>query len=283
MRDDPYDQYGRHDQHGMGGELDAPPRTSAMSIASLVTSLGCVIPGVGLLAVVLGILALGLIGRARGRLSGRGLAATGIILGLIGTVIWGAVAAGGLQAWTFYTKQMAPVGDRAIMAAAAGDLDAVRAEMTQSAGQSVDAERMAFFIATIENGQGAIASVETNLSTIFQAFGRVSAGAQGGAGAGPQAGGDVTPVPVVLRCARGDVIAWPIFNTDSFGGGTLLLADIMVQLPNQQAVTLREDGEGAAFAQQLGWSIITPPGASQQQQQQDQAQPPREQSEPSGG
>lgn len=281
MRDDPYDQYERHDQYGMGPELDAPPRTSAMSIASLVTSLGCVIPGVGLLAVVLGIVALGLIGRARGRLSGRGLAATGIILGLISTVLWGAVAAGGLQAWTFYTKQMAPVGDRAIMAAAAGDLDALRAEMTQSAGESVDAQRMAFFISTIEDDQGAIVSVETNISTMSQAFGRVFGGSQGGGG-GAQPGSDVAPVPVALRCAQGDVLAWPIFDAQSFNGGTPLLADIMVQLPNQQAVTLLEDGDGAIFARQLGWSVITPPGASQQQQQQ-QDQPPQEQPEPSGG
>jgi len=254
MQNDPYAQSDYAFDEG-------PQRTSALSIASLVTSLGCCIPGVGLIAIFLGVVSLGLIGRSQGRLSGRAPAAIAIILGLMGTVIWGAIGAGGLQAWTFYTKQMAPVADRAIIAADAANMTALRAELTQQAGQSVTEERVAFFIDTIEASQGEIRGTDTNLGTIFEAFGRIYGGqTQGTGGYVNQSGGqnDFAPVPVVVSCANGDVIAWAIFDATSFGQGPPKLSDIMVQMPNQEAVALRDDGPAQEFVQGFGWTLIEP-------------------------
>lgn len=258
MRNDPYAQ----DGYGFDGE---PQRTSAMAVTSLVTSLGCCIPGVGLLAAMLGVLALGLIGQSRGRLSGRGPAVVGIILGLIGTVLWGAITVGVLQASTFYTKQMAPVAERALLAAAAGDMTALQAELTPDAGADLDPAHVRFFIETIEAEQGAIQSIETDFGTTIEAFERIYGNMQ----QPPQGGtvsssskGDFAPVPVTLRCANGDVLAWPIFDADGFSGGQVLLVDIMVQMPDLKAVALRADGPAAGFAPAFGWQVVTPESAS---------------------
>lgn len=255
MRNDPYAK----DGHAFDGE---PERTSAMAIASLATSIGCCIPGVGLLAALMGVISLGLIGQSHGRLSGRAPAAVAIMLGLIGTVIWGAIGAGGLQAWTFYKKQMAPVADRALMAAAAGDIVALRAEMNPDAAGDFDEARVRFFIETIEAEQGAIEGTVTDLHTTFQAFGRIYSGNRPQPGPGPGGPGDFVPVPVTLRCAGGDVLAWPVFDKGGFGSGTVRLVDILVQMPDMEAVALREDGPAASFAPSLGWTLIEPPGAS---------------------
>ncbi|MFG0275803.1 MAG: DUF4190 domain-containing protein [Phycisphaerales bacterium] len=254
MRNDPYAK----DAYGFDGE---PQRTSAMAVTSLVTSLGCCLPGVGLLAAMFGVLALGLIGQSQGRLSGRGPAAVGIILGLIGTVIWGAIGVGGLQAWTFYTKQMAPVAERAMLAAASGDLTALQAELTPDAAGDLDPAHVRFFIDTIESEQGAIQSIETDFSTTIEAFERIYGNMQqppqGGA-PGPGGQGSFAPVPVTLRCANGDVLAWPIFDEDGFSGSQVLLVDIMVQMPDLKAVSLRADGPAAAFAPAFGWQVVLP-------------------------
>jgi hypothetical protein len=254
MQNDPYAQSDYAFDEG-------PQRTSALSIASLVTSLGCCIPGVGLIAIFLGVISLGLIGRSQGRLSGRAPAAIAIILGLMGTVIWGAIGAGALQALTFYEKQMAPVAERAIIAADAGNMSALRAEMTQQAGESITAERVAFFIATIESSQGEIRGTDTSFGTIINAFGRIYGGQQQGSrGYVNQSGGqdDYAPVPVVVACDNGDVIAWAIFDAASFGQGPPKLSDIMVQMPDQAAVALRDDGPAQDFVQGFGWTLIEP-------------------------
>lgn len=261
MHNDPYAQSDYAFDEG-------PQRTSALSIASLVTSLGCCIPGVGLIAIFLGVISLGLIGRSQGRLSGRAPAAIAIILGLMGTVIWGAIGAGGLQAWTFYTKQMAPVAERAIIAADAANMSALQAEMTQQAGESLTPERVAFFIDTIEASQGEIRGTETNLGTLFEAFGRIYKGQQQGTGGYVnQSGGqdDYAPVPVVVTCDNGDVIAWAIFDTTNFGQGPPKLIDIMVQMPDQEAVALRDDGPAQDFVKGFGWTLIEPGQQTEQQ------------------
>ena len=63
-------------------------RTSVMAILSLVCSLICCIPGLGILGSLLGVFALIGIGGSRGRVGGKGLAISGIIIGILMTVIW---------------------------------------------------------------------------------------------------------------------------------------------------------------------------------------------------
>jgi hypothetical protein len=65
-----------------------PSRVSALAISSLVFGILCCIPGFGLISTILGGASLINISRAEGRLSGRGFALTGLVLGLVGSLFW---------------------------------------------------------------------------------------------------------------------------------------------------------------------------------------------------
>jgi hypothetical protein len=74
---------------GFDDAISEPPRTSVMAILSLVFSLvGCCLP-IGLLGSLFGIFSLVGISGSQGRVTGKGLAIAGIIIGLITTGIWG--------------------------------------------------------------------------------------------------------------------------------------------------------------------------------------------------
>jgi hypothetical protein len=65
---------------------DVPPeaaRTSVMAVLSLVCSLICIVPGLALLGIILAIASLSSIGSSRGRLGGKGLAISGLVIGII--------------------------------------------------------------------------------------------------------------------------------------------------------------------------------------------------------
>ncbi|GJM19678.1 MAG: hypothetical protein DHS20C14_18910 [Phycisphaeraceae bacterium] len=64
-----------------------PERTSLAAVFSLVSSLICCIPGLSLIGIVLGVLALVGIGRSNGRVGGKGLAIAGIVIGLMVTIV----------------------------------------------------------------------------------------------------------------------------------------------------------------------------------------------------
>lgn len=65
-----------------------PPKTSILAILSLVSSLICCIPGLGVLGALLGTVAVFRISGSGGRKSGTGIAITGIVVGIIVTVVW---------------------------------------------------------------------------------------------------------------------------------------------------------------------------------------------------
>ncbi len=74
---------------GFDDAISEPPRTSVMAILSLVFSLvGCCLP-IGLLGSLFGVFSLVGISGSQGRVTGKGLAIAGIVIGLITTGIWG--------------------------------------------------------------------------------------------------------------------------------------------------------------------------------------------------
>src|SRR5690349_14731093 len=78
-----------------------PQRTSILAILALICALICIIPGMGLLAAILGISAAIGISGSRGRVGGMGLAIAGIVLGLLFSMIWVGIVLGSRQALGF--------------------------------------------------------------------------------------------------------------------------------------------------------------------------------------
>lgn len=87
MTQNPYEQ--REESWGadVADEYVGEQRLSLMALFSLIFSLICFVPGAGLVGALLGIGGLVSIGKSRGRLTGKGLAITGLVLGLILSVL----------------------------------------------------------------------------------------------------------------------------------------------------------------------------------------------------
>jgi hypothetical protein len=264
MNQNPYanDPYGGSPY---GGGMEAghgPTRTSVLAVLSIVFSLICILPGTGVIGILLGVGALAAISRSNGRLEGKGAALSGVILGLITTVLWAAIAIGALQGWTYYTERMIPTGDRFFTALSVGDVEAARAELSVEANEAVSDERLAWFNAQIESNIGPVQDVATSFDTIGQSFGRVFQQSQGG---GPPQQTTVTTqnndavVPIGVLGASGSMIAWVVYDEQTIAGGpktTPKMRDVFVQFENQSIVALRAGGPGQAAAGNVGGGEI---------------------------
>lgn len=124
----------------------AEPRTSIMAILSLVLGLlGLCVPGFGLLGLLLGIVALILIGSSNGALAGRGLSAAGIVLGLLFSVLWGAVIFGALGFASLFNQSVVAPTTRTLQAIEARDWNAARSSLVKATADKVtDADFEAF-------------------------------------------------------------------------------------------------------------------------------------------
>ena len=150
MTDNPYAQPNDY----AGGPEYLEPKTSALAVIAFVISLvgliACCIPGVGPLGLLLGVLALVMIGASGGRKKGGGFAIAAIIMGLIAGVIniafvWGAM-------WTAdrYASQA-----EVVTAIEANDADAVRGYLTSGAAAELTEARVAEIQAALAADWGA--------------------------------------------------------------------------------------------------------------------------------
>lgn len=103
-------------------------KTSIAAVLSLICGIGCCIPFVTpILAMLFGTVGLIRIGISNGRLRGKGMALTGLILGIIATVAWSAVSIGGMQmVGAIYSTAIQPT-DQAMQALEKDDFKGFRA------------------------------------------------------------------------------------------------------------------------------------------------------------
>ncbi len=135
-------EYNQYSQQPMLTE----PRTSIMAILSLVLGLlGLCVPGFGLLGLLFGIVALILIGSSNGTLAGRGLSAAGIVLGLLFSVVWGALIVGGLSFASLFSQSIVAPTTKTLQAIEARDWTTARSSLQPSTAEKVtDADFEAF-------------------------------------------------------------------------------------------------------------------------------------------
>ncbi len=146
---------------GFDEALPGPQRLSGLSIASLVLSLlGC-IPGFGLLALILGGAAIISISRSDGRLGGRTPAIVGVILGVLATVIWGALFLGARQAIVIFEREFLSPTMTAVSAADQGDPGPLRALLRPAEAGAVTDEDIAAFVRSYRAQAGAFVGMPT--------------------------------------------------------------------------------------------------------------------------
>src|SRR5262245_35170588 len=131
-------------------DLPTPTRVSGLAVASLIFGLLCCIPGSGLLGVILGGAGLIRIGQAEGRLSGRGLAMIGIVLGMLSTVLYAGVVLGGLA-----TMNRLTVYARVVESAQKGDAASVRAMLSPATAGALSDDAITEFGSRVTQEWGA--------------------------------------------------------------------------------------------------------------------------------
>ena len=143
MRDMAYDPPG-DDPFGTGAHLETE-RTSLAAILGFVFSLGgCCFGVTALLGLPLSVFALLTIGKSGGRLGGRGLAITGLILSVLNLAAWGSCLGGGVGMVNMLDRQVFVPVESVFEQAEAGDFDAARAGLASPASGVSDAEMAAF-------------------------------------------------------------------------------------------------------------------------------------------
>jgi hypothetical protein len=189
---------------GMSGvEFEEPfqRRTSVLAIFALVLGLICFLPGPGVLAIILGGAALVFIGQSRGRLGGTGLAATGIVLGLLCSVLWIAIGIGVRQSQqVFNTSFLQPVGTT-ISGVMSKDRTAARAHLSKTTDAKVTDEMLDGFAVKIDGALGAYKGPPSGLIEFFGLYSAAGPAMQAMQGLGRQ---DL--IPVAARFDKGVAI-----------------------------------------------------------------------------
>lgn len=145
-----------------------------MAILALICSMICVIPGLGLIAIILGISAAIGISNSRGRVGGLGLAITGIVLGLIFSMAWVGIGVISLKVSKgFETALIAPL-NQGMTALEAGDYAGVRGILTPEANAAISDERLREFRDSYQGELGAYKSMPQGIVDYVTAFSQIA-------------------------------------------------------------------------------------------------------------
>lgn len=210
-----------------------------------------VVPVLALGAVVCGALARRQIGRSGGALRGRGLATFGILVGVMGGVIPTAFLLSAMVTLSSL-KSLAPVTERVVLAAAAQKPQSARSDLSPVATGEITDARLNAIGAAIEAAIGAPTHADVTIGAIGESRKKVGALASGG---DPSALGDLSPKPVVIRCARGNLFVFVILDEGALNQGRVLLDDALIVLPGDSGLTLRPQGPARDVALALGVPI----------------------------
>ncbi|USO00288.1 MAG: DUF4190 domain-containing protein [Phycisphaeraceae bacterium] len=186
------------------GLYDAPPRTSALAVTSLVLSLICCIPLLPLIGAGVGIGAMIGIGSSRGRVGGKGLAIAGIIIGLLMTV--GQVVA------VVSVRNVVNMGVGLVFGSAdqvmhdieTGDFNAARAGLTGNAASLTD-EQFEAFRAAYQAEYGSYQSIPTDFFDLISAYTQIGPQMQKYQPQGSQQ--NILPAPATFDRGQAVVIA----------------------------------------------------------------------------
>lgn len=144
--------------------LPPPSRTSILAITSLVLSLICFIPTFSVIAVLLGALSLIFILNSNGRLSGRGFAIGGIVLGLIVTAFQVALLIGASSVMGLAMRST----EAPYIALESGDANNFRSYLHPNVGPTVSDAQIQAFAAAVQKSGGKVVKFNGNLITAMK-------------------------------------------------------------------------------------------------------------------
>jgi len=167
---------------------DSSPRVSALAVSSLVFGLLCCIPGSGLIGTILGGAGLARISKADGKLTGRGMAFTGLLLGLLGTVLWLGIGIGGMWVLKQAQQMVQPV-----YFITSGDFDKARQHLAPATAAALSDEKLKEFTEAVAAEVGKVDRMPKGVMGFVNGWGELGDVIQ----KAQQSGGrDGIPIPV---------------------------------------------------------------------------------------
>ncbi len=214
---------------GFDDAISEPPRTSVMAILSLVFSLvGCCLP-IGILGSLFGVFSLAGISGSQGRVTGKGLAIAGIIIGLITTGIWG----GAYMAVQKGVSMYADMTGSALADIEAGDFAAARTALAPNV--TITDEQFTQFHDTYADNLGAFKGTPDGIIELFQTFldPTVGQGMQV-----VQGRNDIIPIPGIFD--QGPALMLFEFDPTQTSGDKPLYTDIIIVLSDGTEIKLSD-------------------------------------------
>ncbi|MEL6328053.1 MAG: DUF4190 domain-containing protein [Planctomycetota bacterium] len=245
MTENPYASIG---EQGYGVMQPEPDRTSILAICSLVCSLICCIPGLSVLGLVLGIVALIGIGASQGRIGGKGLAIAGVIISLLISIAWGGLIFTVAQG----TRVVSQLGGF-FEAAANDDAQTARGYLGQNASGAVTDIQIIEFGDRIEADYGAFVSYPQG---VFDFFGQIGESFENAASQGSQQG------PPTIAEAQRLYASYPAIPGAVDFGGTSVAVVYLLDVQNQGPTPAGSPplyNIGAQLADGTVLWLVTPP------------------------
>lgn len=169
MTQNPYAQIGSPGYPEMPEPVSR--RTSMLAVFSLILALICFVPGAGALAVILGGAAIFFISTSRGRLGGMGLAITGVVLGLLFSLVWITLVVGAGQVMSTFRGQLIGPAESAMLALNKGDLKSGRAMFTREADTAITDAMLTDFTKRVKDSMGEYQGSPQNILEFISAYG----------------------------------------------------------------------------------------------------------------
>ena len=236
-------------------------RVSGLAVSSLVIGLLCCLP-IGSIATVLGIGGLYTISKSNGRLTGSGMAAFGIILGLLSTTVW----VGGFVALrsTMSAVERSIVQPLQQFSGAIERGDVATAKSILAPTSPVTEADLAAFSERMQADLGKFQGLPKDFSPWqgFSARGQNQRDAEALMG---KAGGIPLPIPLPLQFEKGTAMVFPIVKSEEFmrgflwGKSTLTgeLVNLVVMKPDGTQIWLKVPEQKPE--QKPGQPVPTPP------------------------
>ncbi len=236
------------------GEPLGDQRTSVMAVVSLVCSLICLVPGLGVIGVILGVIALLMISNSNGRLGGRGLAIAGLIVGLLVSAIWITVLIGAMQVANAMKGEFTGPLTKLMTDIDAKDYTTARQSLTPAASAALTDADFDRFHDGYQAELGKFKKGPEGFIELIQSYGQLGQQMQQF-----QGGQNVIPFPGTFDNGL-SVVA---FQVDQKGGPgqtiKIPISNIMVILPSGTKVTLYDPAATANSP----LSMPTPPSTTE--------------------
>jgi hypothetical protein len=217
-------------ESGFDDAISEPPRTSVMAILSLVFSLvGCCLP-IGLLGSLFGIFSLVGISGSQGRVTGKGLAIAGIIIGLITTGIWGGAYVAMQKGIGIYADMTGSV----LADIEVGDFTSARTALSPNV--TITDEQFTQFHDAYADNLGSFKGTPDGFIELIQTFADPAIGPS--MQTATQGRNDLIPIPGLFD--QGPALLLFEFDPQQSGGDKPMFTDIIIVLPDGTEIKLSD-------------------------------------------